>query len=1150
MSTLAQLQSLELNPFSITTGGESRINNPFGIGYSSPLVPRAPASYENLASDAWTAPMSSALLDPASIEVTIEEILLTANSFLIQTILPLQVTDKLQQRWTKFVFKPYLPNKMPYFSVARFVKGETESREAALVRVGLGFTLEQNFMASRLGQIFYLQHMKQISQGFLEQLQADAIIALLDADMWSNDAIARRRDINGKVFVEQAKTIMEREVNLWNYMQKTDNAWAQLNLWVDTRIAYYTNEKLNTWIIDHRIDGHRKHVPRDQTDYYLFGPGNQNNIRDGIQYFSRDELGNAVYCTRGYRIDDRPEFNPLENLQQTGEYYVGLDLPTTDYSIYTTRDRSLSIYNEDLDAMSTVTLPMMIENCQRFNSKGDLLATNQLPKNTSGDVQDLDQDFLYHKINGTVVPKTFFGQLESAHFNEADKQNLGESVCTALKMNMTSAQIGTMLKELLSCVSVIFNTLPGTIATWNNAVSNSTTSPESFQLNDTNINGIVELNWALPITHATYRGFKEIEKQANTPNSALSLRQAFSSKYIDIIQKNMPLFDSYVQMLDSMFPGCALLHPSGAGVNISKPTMYDVAFENVFRREYPFIPISIGAPATLPTYTQTNGTYLELRMNVVVQLMERNNIAARDNRVLFDYSANQSINYMAALLSAAYIFVSFNNGSNFPEIFNQFRTIRVKFTNDFDIAELNRFVDAFNGIPELRTLRDAILTIISTTTAKPLVISTTAVGASITANQSATPDTTINAPDDWRNTVDTASSYEDRFNGSATNINALPLIVNLRANPGAQSPASASPPVPTSTLVAPSARRSSGRVGGSVGAFGSSSQSSQNFLPTATSYTSSNRTTINPKIDDIATTLTTAFKHHYTQACQRFSSEPQYLIPVLMFLFTKITKFSVSASATHGFWHPFDYIIARPHMLYSTVSAIKTIPGSGTGNTYIAQMSANVANDNQTDETMVHIAGWTGAIVTAQNRTFTAPNILVTKYHKGNGIGMIAPSDYNPSQGVFGATNDASLIILAQPRNQKYGKCFSLSGELSMTNALGQTVAIRSSDDNQWTYNSAPFYRRVYGFNYVNWKMPVRALQTKEKFVPNNIVYSSVTLYWNQIKREYTVCTVNTGHWDTKLVGPAKGAQRIGAHALDDRTILSGTTQANLSCIY
>ena len=1156
-STLAQVRLFDANPPVITTGGQSRLSNPYGVGYSSPLVPREPASYENLQSDAFTAPMSAALLEPASIQVTIEETLLTNNNFLIQTILPLQVTDNINPRWTKFVFKPYLPNKMPYYSVARFVKGETQSREAALVRVGLGFTLEQNFMATPLGQIFYLQHMKQISQAFLEQLQADAIIALLEADMWAADAASRRRDINGKAFVDQAKVIMEREVNLWNYMQKTENAWAQLNYWVDSHVALFTNEKLNTWIIDHRIDGFRKHVPRDQTDFYLFGPGNQNNLRTGVQYFTRDELGNTIYSTRGYRLDDRPEFNPLEGLQQTGEFYLGVDLPTLDYNTYTTRDRSISIYNEDLDAMAMLSLNDMIDNCQRFDAKGNLLSTNQLPKNIAGNVDDLDKDFLYHKINDIVVPKRYFGQLDRQHFTMRDKLNLGQSVCAALKMNMKSSQIGTMLKELASCVLAIAQTPVSStdFSTWmqqgllstTNTTSSSTSAPppvptrsypEFFRVTNNTI-ALGALGWRLPVTHATYRGFKEIERQVNTPSLQGDLRQVFSSKYLDIIQKYMPVFDTYIQTLDGMFPGCAFIDPQGS-TTIAGANMYDVAFENIFLRETPFIPVALSAPAPLPDVPPANAKLLRDRIGLF------NNIISATGIVLPPaFSTNDTLDHLVRYFFMYAVFVATERdkatgGTTYIDgvrvALNDFMQTAL---TDFTVAEVRSFVYLFTA-PELSELRADILDFLAQSSAKQLVVSASIANDLPPAAQSG-------LPSDWRDIVNSISGYADRYNGNSTNINFLPLIANLMKN-GGRSTSSTPVPTPTTTTYSATSMRRTGRSG-SVG-FTATASSSRAPVPTATASASYSYTPIDAQITEIKSTLTPAFREHYTEACQRFSNDPQYLVPVLMFLFTMITKFSVSASANYGFWHPFDYIIARPHMLYSTVSAIKTIPGSGTGNTYIGQMTANVANDNQTDETNVHIAGWTGAVVTGTNRTFTANNILVTKYHKGNGMGMITPNEYNPSQGVFGGPNDASLIVICQPRNEKYGKCFSLSGELSMTSPLGQTVAIRTSDAKSYTYSSAPFYNRVYGFNHWNWKGAVRGIQGKEKFVPNNIVYASLTLYWDQSTKKYSISTVNTGHWDTRLTGPAKGAQRVGIHALDDCNILSTTTQANLSCVY
>lgn len=1125
-SSVAFVRQLDANPPHITTGGQSRTNNPYGVSYSNPLVSRPVNSYDQLESDAWVA-TSNALIEPVTIETTFYLAVLSANNFLIQTILPVQVIDKPQKTWTKFIFKPYLPNKMPYFSVARFVKGSREEREAAFVRVGLGFTLEQNFMATPLGAQFYIYHMKQISQSFIEQLQHDALYALLNSDMWALDAIGKRRDVNGKVFVDQMATVMEREVLLFNYMQKTSNAWVQLNRWVDSRSNLYTNEKLNTWILDQRIDGFRTNVPTDQTDFYIFGPGNQSNLQDGIQYFHRDTLGNTIYCTRGYRIDERPEFNPLENIVQTGEYYMNVDQRDTDYSKYDSNVRSMQIYNEGLDCMSTLTLNDMIENCQRFNARGDLITTNQFRLNAGQDFSDLQHDFLYRKNNaGEIVPKLLFGQLERAHCNDIDKRNLGESVCHALKMNMTSDQIGTMLNDLQRCVNVIATLNASDISDWLADLNASTISAESFELN-TGAGGVPVIatqNWPLPPTHASYRGFKEIQRQADIPALAELLRRAFSPQYIDIIQKNMPLFDRYIETLDGMFPGCALLTPSLGAANIANATLKDAAFENLLKRQVPFVTI---VPRGL-----TDAAIAAFDQDTNRQV---NNFLPADGitgRPFYGISDDASVDTLARryVINTLYRAVGGNAyDATFARLNGEInRTSPANFDNRALLSLINIALP-INTDPDRNQVIQSL-----TSEAEYSVSSGTAQALLARGGFAAT------------NAVDFArieSTYADRYNGASTKIENLALSRNV--NTGLVTSSSAPTPTPV-VATAPVSNFRSQRSVGFSGTFTAPSVptgTSAQFLPTMAIST--------PGQSELQEALNTPqMRGHYTEACQRFANEPQYLVPVLLFLFTKITKFSVRASSDHNFWHPFNYIVARPHMLYDAVSGIKTIPGSGTGNTYISQMAANVANDNQTNETMVHVTAWTGAAVTAQTpRVFVAPNILVVKYHKGNGVGWINPVDYAPSQGVFGSDNDASLMAFAQPRNEKYGKCFSLSGELSMTDVMGQTVPIRTNTDEKlWSYSSAGFYNRIYGFNLWNWKTPVRGLKPREIFVPNRVVYASLALYRNQITHAYDRATVNTGHWPSELVGPNKAAQRVGDKALTDFCALTTSTSVTLSC--
>lgn len=1136
-TTLNQVFTLEANPPAITVGGQARTTGPYGVGYTSPLVSRPQAAHENVASDAWTW-VSNMLLEPTSISTTIEQILMTSNSFLIQTILPLRVTDKIAFKASKFVFKPYLPSKLPYFSVARFVKAETESREAALVRIGLGFTLEHNFMKSTLGQTFYLEHMKQISQAFIEQLNFDAVMALLDADMWALDSKSRIRDASGKVFVEQAADIMEREVQLWNYMQKTANAWECLNLWVDTQVARFTPERLNTWIIDQRIDGFRKHVPHDQTDFYIFGPGNRNGLNDGVQFFVRDNLGNTIYCTRGYKIDERPEFNPLESIQQTGEYYVNCDLPTTDYTIYTNGVRSMMIYNEDLDRMSILTLQDMINNCWRFNEQGELFQANELPKNRSDKYGDLEHDFLYHSVNGKIVPKTVFGQLDVDHFNLTNKLNLGESVCAALKMNLSPEAIGTMLGDLQRCVEVISqirSSDANQTQRWVQALNAGVSGPQSFDLDGGRAADVAQNGWPLPPTHASYKGFKEIERVANSSAKDL-LNTAFSSYYIELIRKNMPLFDTYVRKLDAMFPGCTLFSPLNVISDAANPSMYDAAFENLLTRNTLFVPLVLGgAGAARPGPDSANLVRLNEVGRVVDNIAQKFDIdddVLRDLNAALAYPAEPDVTFFANMLFLTAVALEYDgNPTVLPGII---RTVvdagilvpGTRLTKDRFVRLLG-FLQPIAGLSQfVEEVRSIVFSSARTVVVSPLLL--TAFGGATARDEDA---------------EDKLAEYNDKYTGASVDIMSLPMIRKI-GNGVAVAPGRPSRTTASTSLVARAiARRNAKSVGFNGGI------ARQPPIPTNTSRVPT-PANVAPTINDVAATITPQMREHFNEACVRFANEPQYLFPVLAFLFTKINKRSVTASYSYNYMHYCNYVVLRAHQLYSTVGGLKTIAGEGTGNTFIAQMTANVANDNQTDEMMVHIAGFHGAMVTNNKRVFHAPNILVTKYHQGNGVGFIDPYNYSPQQGIFGASKDSSIIVIAVPLNERFGKCFSLSGALSMTNAQGQTVPIRTQDDKPFTYSSAGYYNRVYGFDGWNWNALVRGLTPREKFVPNHVVYASATLYQNQMTHKYDIATSNTGHWDTRLVGAAKGAQRVGKQALDEHCILSYANPASLTCIY
>ncbi|OQW76835.1 MAG: hypothetical protein BVN35_06130 [Proteobacteria bacterium ST_bin11] len=728
MATTAELGKTFLaNPPAISIGGDSVQSSPFtsNMGSMTNFTPIQP--WENRRTTLWTMP-SNYIMDPSNnIKNTFILQLLTTNNFLVNYIFPMKVTNDITFAKNQMIFGPHLPDQVPHLGVVRYIKSRMQSSTQSLIRYGLGFTMEHEFMKTPTGATALVFAYKQIGQAFIEHMQLSVIVAMLNADDWERNRLEK---INGADnYGKQTEKIMEREKDFWAFVQQeSKNAWMNLDTNVDEQHSQYSQAQLNTWIVDYRVTGYVRRIPDDQTKFLDYGPGNQQNVRSGIEYFRLDEKGNRCYSTRSFLCDGQI-INSLQRIAQIGEYYLCADRPGLNFkSLYESQDRSVHIYSDESNSWVEVRLDQFIKNSQRFTKKGTLKTTNDLYHTDAGKSR-LDDDFLYHTINDHIVPKTFFGQFKHEHYNIDDQRHLGETVISSVKIG-DQPLLAKAFAALQECVETMHvesyspnyrkylgemydQVSQSTLQTFQDRVTGSL----AYVGNDHNsLDVTTGTSFRLPPTHASYGGFKTIQTIASmkTPEGK-AFKNTFSSHHIDLIKAYLPVFESYVDKLVKIFPNSAILKSQWASPYVHNPSPRDTAFENLILRQFPALPIYFNL-GTDESTIQGSSIYagieeLERLALQINQAVQRSNLVSDVKKNVQDIVAVSSRNiftYATALLKVLWLVLDYKNVARTEKAFAAIES-RIQASREINVLKrdetlyyqyLSRFRQVFDAYPE------------------------------------------------------------------------------------------------------------------------------------------------------------------------------------------------------------------------------------------------------------------------------------------------------------------------------------------------------------------------------------------------------------------------------------------------------------------
>lgn len=407
---MTDVSAAQLDPYGI--GFNTGSNDLWGP-YLGPMPQLARVDpYENRNADKWNMPENYKGKN-LYLRDTLEDWMFTADQdFYTTRILPWRITDQVNIQWERFEANAHLMGMTPYQTPSSLITQKRKFMKANLVRRGIAAEFEHDFLRTPLGRSSFIAALGQMGRSVQETANAECVRTLVHAHRYQHQHL---REL-GIAPDAELKQSMQRDRDRFAIVQTTKNGLEKLDMQISKEMHDYRG-RANAYLIPEEISIYATIVRPEKTDYYLagqLGPDRVNGVGGArpsggtAPYTDRVESqhmvrNNAAYIVKTLHVDgvDREQEELLTRVRQIGEYMTMLD-DTDDYSKYESRNRSIMVYNQDIDDMTKITLEDAVEHCGLWDDKGNVrtVSGNSRDRNI-----DLDQDFLSHHtgIDGSGV---------------------------------------------------------------------------------------------------------------------------------------------------------------------------------------------------------------------------------------------------------------------------------------------------------------------------------------------------------------------------------------------------------------------------------------------------------------------------------------------------------------------------------------------------------------------------------------------------------------------------------------------------------------------------------------------------------------------------------------------------------------------------
>jgi hypothetical protein len=443
----------------ISVGTTPAGGDPFGIFFGDPPHPYRTSAYDRHSRTSFNLP-EAYLGQNLFLKDTLEQLVLTDETWYTTVALPIFQTDQVSVAWNKWEFNAHVTGLVPEQGVSRLVSSVPTSRTESFLRRGLALQLEHGFMSTARGRANYFQSIRQIANAVNETNNFGVLSAYLSA----HDYKKQWQRQHGYHRASNFSRHLQRECNHWAILQKTKFGMEKLDADIVEDMNRYKG-RADMWILPTRLSVYLRLVRSEKTDYYLAGSQGPRNVGDSIEPFATFNR-NRVYIARTFDIDERGTIDLLRRQRQIGEYNLMVDrYYDEDYAKYKSVERSVIVYDQDIDNWAKVDLNMAIKYCKLFNaetgavaSPGERLDSNDFDSkfNTRFYEEDLKEDFTMMRNEGDdkggYVPISYIGQIDQKYFGTKAAINAGQTLINMLTQEYGADEtaVHTIVKDGLS----------------------------------------------------------------------------------------------------------------------------------------------------------------------------------------------------------------------------------------------------------------------------------------------------------------------------------------------------------------------------------------------------------------------------------------------------------------------------------------------------------------------------------------------------------------------------------------------------------------------------------------------------------------------------------------------------------------------------
>lgn len=365
------------------------------------------------------------------ISTIIQELVLFADNWYTKVACPIEIVEKLDYEVHQITFDAHLPRDTPHKAPSRIVHYSQSSKSGSLIRRGIAYEMEGDFMNTTRGQEIYKYTLNQIANAMIAMINIGVIMAYMECD---NYEIKYNESKGIRTFTDIIEKT-RREIQLWAIIQKQKNGVKKLDSLVSGWMEKWGGQA-NMWIMPPMIKQWLDFVPPENTDFYLTGrPALA--VEDSMRPVSTVN-GVAVYLCRVYDgVTELGTRSLLESERSIGSYYTMFDLKLNApdyYRKYKSQHRSILVYDENKDNNEELSIDFALENIHGvFDRDGNAKKMNQDPM--YGNSDDMKYDMLTRVDPETrrPAPIQLFGHIREEHFDTQSLNNLCTTVINALK---------------------------------------------------------------------------------------------------------------------------------------------------------------------------------------------------------------------------------------------------------------------------------------------------------------------------------------------------------------------------------------------------------------------------------------------------------------------------------------------------------------------------------------------------------------------------------------------------------------------------------------------------------------------------------------------------------------------------------------------